>query len=157
MKIPFNVLKLHYPRSHEIDRPALFREIGWDDVVNNPAFENTCAIRVSLALIKSGIKVPGRMRIKTGPYKDELIEMGQANLSHILARTSFLGKPEVFTTEASKTGIGSRTGIVSLWQLYPGLYAGGHIDIITPEWGGKEACGSGCHWKSREVWFWPMR
>ena len=157
MNISFRDLKLHYPRSQEIDRAALFREIGWDDLISNSAFENTCAIRISLALIKTRIKIPGRMPIKKGPFKNEFIEMGQANLSNILARPNYLGKPEVFPAGASKQGIGTRAGIVSFWRLFPGLYDGGHIDIVTPEWGDNAACGSGCHWTSEKVWFWPLR
>lgn len=63
---PFNVIWRNYSSSHLVSRSDLYKEIGWDDVANNPAFENTCAIRISLAFIKSGVKVPGRMRIKRG-------------------------------------------------------------------------------------------
>jgi hypothetical protein len=67
------------------------------------------------------------------------------------------GKPEKFTTDLSLKSIDNRTGIVSFFVLYPGLFNGGHIDIISPEFGGKDTCGSGCHWRSKEVWFWPLK
>jgi hypothetical protein len=51
----------------------LFQQIGWDDLIKNPAYGNTCAIRVSLALIRSGVTIPGgRLPIKR-------IEPGQAS------------------------------------------------------------------------------
>lgn len=154
---PFNVLWRNYTSNKSVTQPELFKEIGWDDVIDNPAFKNTCAIRVSLAFIKSGVKVPGRMRIKKGPYKGELIEMGQHNLTMILKRE--IGIPEQFSGSQRDyvEGIGKRNRIVSFYHLLPGLYEGGHIDFVSYADGGALKCGSDCHWASKEVLFWPMR
>lgn len=158
LSLPFRVLMNHYPRKRQVDHDALFREIGWDDLIKNPSFENTCAMRVSLALIRCGVAIPdGRMPIKTGPHKGKLIEPGQAKLSHILARASMFGNPEKFGPTKAVDGIGSRSGVVSFWHLIPGLYEGGHIDLVSPDFGGVHECGSGCHWTSGEIWFWPLK
>ena len=34
----------HYPATKNINRDDLFRSIGWDREINNPAFLDTCAI-----------------------------------------------------------------------------------------------------------------
>jgi len=67
-----------------------------------------------------------------------------------------LGKPEKFSGPTLLAGIGSRGGIVSFFRLTPGLYEGGHIDIVSPMLGGMSACGTSCYWASVETWFWPL-
>jgi hypothetical protein len=55
-----------------ISRDDLFREIGFDAYISNPNYDNTCAIRMSLALVKSGFYLPaGRSShiIQKGPEK----------------------------------------------------------------------------------------
>lgn len=154
----FNTLWHNYHSSHIIKRPELFKEIGWDDLINNAAYENTCAIRISLALIKCGITIPdGRMQIKKGVYKGKRIEPGQAKLSLVLARASMLATPEKFKAREHENGIGNRTGIVSFFHLMPGIYENGHIDLVAPHDGGPRKCASDCWWSSKEVWFWPLK
>jgi hypothetical protein len=158
LRIPFNVLAHNYPRRSYVSHDDLFREIGWDDLIKNPAYENTCATRVSLALIKCGVTIPhARLPIKKGPYKHHLIEPGQGKLSHILAASNMFGKPEKFDNSHAHDGIGDRSGIVSFFRLIPGIYEGGHIDIISPVFGALNQCGTDCHWTSAEVWFWPLQ
>lgn len=159
MRVPFSVLAKHYPRKRDVSAAALFRELGWDDLIGNPAYENTCAIRVSLALIRSGVTIPGgRMAIKKeGPLKGKMIEPGQAKLSAILTRSSMLGKPQKFSGPRAFMEIESRSGIVSFFRLTPGVYEGGHIDIVSPMVGGASACETGCYWTSAETWFWPLK
>lgn len=159
MKPFFYVLSKNYPSKHDVTKEALFKEIGWDDLINNGNYADTCAIRVSVALIKSGIFIAGRMAIKKGPHKGKLIEPGQGNLSHLLARASQFGEPEKYKGGAAgEQGIGTRQGIVSFWRLHP-EYGDrqGHIDIVSPALGGVLRCGGACYWGSGEVWFWPLR
>lgn len=156
LQIAYNILRNHYPS--EEDQPALFKEIGWDDLVKNSAYRNTCATRLSLALIRSGITIPGgRMAIKAGPLKGKLIEPGQVRLSHILELPTMFGKPEVYGTRAALGGIAARHGIVSFFRLIPGIYDGGHIDIIGPDGANLMQCGHGCYWMSETIWFWPLK
>jgi len=158
LSLQFRELMKNYPRKREVDHDALLRLIGWDDLVKNPAYENTCATRVSLALIRSGITIPdARMAIKAGPHKGKRIEPGQDKLSHILARPTMLGAPEKFGIHQAEAGIGMRSGIVSFFHLIPGLYEHGHIDIISPDLGGVRECGTGCYWTSGEIWLWPLK
>lgn len=157
MRVPFSVLLQHYPRKRDVDRDALFRMIGWDDLLKNPSYENTCAIRVSLALIRSQVTIPGgRIPIKSGAHKGKMIEPGQAKLSALLSRPSMFGKPEKYSGSKMFMEIGSRSGIVSFFRLTPGVFEGGHIDIVSPMLGGISACGTSCYWTSAEAWFWPL-
>lgn len=158
LQISASILLKNYPRKREVDRETLFRQLGWDDLIKNPAYENTCAIRVSLALIRSSVTIPGgRIPIKADPHKGKKIEPGQAKLSAILSRPSMLGEPEKYSGPESVMKIGSRSGIVSFFRLTPGLYEGGHIDIVSPMLGGVSACGTSCYWSSAEAWFWPLK
>ncbi|TFW34838.1 T6SS effector amidase Tae4 family protein [Massilia horti] len=164
LSLQFNVLAANYPRRSFVPTADLFREIGWDDLIKDPKYENTCATRVSLALIKSGIIIPdARMSIRRGPFKNHRIEPGQVKLSHILARNTMLGAPEKYKNDQRQAlgKIGERRGIVSFFHLIPGLYEGGHIDIVSPDFqrmnqGTENRCGTACHWTAAEVWFWPL-
>ena len=73
MKPAFIKLRENYASVDAVDQAVLFGEIGWEDLIDKDNFNNTCAIRVSLALIKSGIKLRGRMAIRKGrsrgPYR----------------------------------------------------------------------------------------
>lgn len=155
MKPSFNALRGHYPRLAEVSKKVLFEEIGWDDLIPNPDYDNTCAIRVSLALIKCGIHIPGRMRIRRGAHKGALIEPGQARLSKMLAMPAMLGAPEKFDRGGVDAGIGERSGLVAFWGI-PSYNNGGHIDIISPDDNGLKTCGSRCYFKSSGYWFWAL-
>lgn len=157
MKPTFATLANNYSSNRSVSHKTLYQEIGWDDLIGNTAYANTGAIRVSLALIKSGIKVRGRIAIKNGPHKGKLIEPGQAKLSALLAETQLLSAPEKFKTVDADKGIGHRRGIVSFWRI-PGYLndRGGHIDLVSPALGGIQICGSSCYWNSQEVWFWEL-
>jgi hypothetical protein len=158
MRPLFHALELNYPPHDRIDKAQLFQEIGWDDLIKNIAYENTCAIRMSLALIKTGVHIPGRIAIKKGPFKGRRIEPGQVSLSKMLAMRSLFGVPEKFDKKSVGAGIGKRRGVISFFQI-PGYLGGrgGHIDIISPGMGGYMACGSGCYFNSKEYWFWELK
>jgi hypothetical protein len=156
-QLSYPVLQSNFYSNKDVKPPELFKELGWEDLIGNPSYENTCAIRMSLALIKCGMHIPGRLRIRKGQYKDKLVEMGQGNLSLLLADKSRLGSPEKCKGSDAEGAIGSRSGIVSFWQLIPGIYDHGHIDIVSAPTGRLRACGSDCYWTSKEVWFWSLK
>ena len=128
MKPAFIKLRENYSSVAAVDQAALFGEIGWEDLIGKDSFANTCAIRVSLALIKAGVQLKGRMAIRKGPFKGALIEPGQAKLAHMLASPSMFGAPEKFNRDAAIAGIGQRQGLVAFFRI-PGYLggAGGHI------------------------------
>ena len=157
MKPAFTSLRNNFSSARAVKRAELFAELGWNDLTNNPSYENTCAIRMSLALLKCGVTIPGRLRIKAGKHKGKLIEPGQAKLAGILARRSVLGEPEKFAMDRTEEGIGDRQGIVSFFNLNPLVQTPqGHIDIVYSA-SGVRTCGTSCFWLAKEVWFWPLR
>lgn len=152
MKPAFAVLRGHYPKS--ATQGALFGEIGWTDLLNKPAYKDTCAIRVSVALVNCGISLPGaRMRINAGQLKGRRIEPGQNKLSMILKR--LWGNPETYNSEqAARDGIAGRSGVVSFFRIQDG--PGGHIDLVSPSTGGVLECARSCYFSAARIWFWPL-
>lgn len=155
----YAVLDRAYPRkSQGYDWAKLFNSIGWDDLVGNMTYYNTCAIRVSIALLSAGYKFPGRMPIKAGPLKGKRIAPGQRELSVILAHPSRLGPPEKYKSQAeAEAGIRRRHGIVSFFRIDASNPRSnlGHIDLVGPDRGGL-ACAGMCYFGAREIWFWPL-
>jgi hypothetical protein len=152
MKPPLIPMWNNYPRSEK--REPLFAELGWSDIANNPSYKDTCAIRMSIALLRCGMTIPGAsMRVHAGKLKGQRIEQRQHRLSDAL---KFLwGQPEVYDSEkAAKDGIGSRSGVVSFFRIAGG--PGGHIDLIHPGPYGFLECARSCFFGCWEIWFWPL-
>lgn len=153
MKPPYAVLRQNYPRSET--REVLFTEIGWPDLINNMAFWDTCAIRMSYGLRLS--KVPflgGGMRAKAGKIKGEFIQIRQADLSKALKQ--LWGEPEIYkSAQAARDGIGTRKEVVSFFRIEGGN--GGHIDLIAPGPNGFLDCARSCFFSAVTIWFWPFQ
>lgn len=163
MKAPFATLRMHFPDTDSVSRDELYQWIGYPENTNNPNFENTCAIRMSLALLGAGFPNPGGWPIKAGKYKGRSIETKQRKLSNWLVR--HLGEPEKFKSgQEAENKIGARYWIVSFFSIYGDANPQGHIAIVSIDrWGRYLRCGNeidgtatGCYWSSREVWFWPL-
>lgn len=156
MRPSFQVVYQHYPMVGK--REELYPLIGWSDLSNNPAFLDTCAIRMSMALLGAGVTLPGaRMVANEGALKGKRIEPGQARLSGILKR--IWGNPEVFRgTESGRAGIGARSGVVSFFRIHGAeLGGGGHIDLLWPAGGGFHQCARSCYFAAAEIWFWQLQ
>ena len=149
----FDAVLRDYPRKTE--RAPLFSDIGWGDLTDNKAYWDTCAIRMSYALLNAGVTLPGaRMKAKAGKISGRYIEPGQARLSKILKR--IWGDPEVYSDKsAAREGIGTRTGVVSFFRIEGG--SGGHIDLIWPGPFGFQQCARSCYFTATSIWFWPLR
>lgn len=164
MKAPYATLRMHFPDPDSVDRDELYQWIGHPENISDPGFYNTCAIRMSLALLGAGFPNPGTYPIKAGKYKGRMIETGQRRLSNWLVR--HIGKPEEYKSglEAEKA-IEARHGIVSFFSIYGDNNPQGHIAIVSMDrWGKYIRCGheidgtaTGCYWSSRKVWFWPLK
>ncbi|WP_175836954.1 T6SS effector amidase Tae4 family protein [Burkholderia anthina] len=155
MKPHFSLLSSHYPSNRTVSREALYDALGWQDLNANPSYANTCAIRVSLALVRSGMTLRGGLVIQKGPHRGRRIEAGQARLARMLAEPAYFGKAEVFQRDDAAAGIAGRKGVAAFWNI-PGYMngRGGHIDLID---GARALCSSDCYWTASTVWFWPLR
>ncbi|MGJ7914813.1 T6SS effector amidase Tae4 family protein [Massilia sp. LXY-6] len=159
----YAVLAAHYPKKPRtpsdggMDAAALYRSIGHSEYVENMYMQNTCAVRVSLALLGAGIQpFPGHMTVKAGKFKGKRIEQSQQRLSDFLQKR--LGPPEVYPSgyEASRK-IGSRRRIVSFFRLNGSWDPQGYIDLVEPATAGGLKCMGTCYFSAQEVWFWPLQ
>ena len=154
----------NYPTPAEFTHDQLFDELGWSDIKNNKAYENTCAIRMSLCLIRSGIKIPGRLKIQKGAHKGKLIEPGQLQLSNSLIIPNLFGSPAKFILADCDKELSNKQGIVSFLSI-PGYFIGGalsgHIDLVKHGtflyFFDSLQCVEQCYWDAKEFWFWPLR
>lgn len=163
MKVAYAILRKHFPDTGNVSLGELYRWIGYPENAANPNFQNTCAIRLSLALLGAGYPNPGAWPIKDGKYKGRAIETKQRKLSNWLVR--HLGQPEKFSSgKEAEDRVGTRQGIISFFSIYGDLNPQGHISIVAKDrWGLYTRCGNeldgsmtGCYWSSREVWFWEL-
>lgn len=161
--VSLSTLWKNYPDT-KIKKEALFNEFGWNDLKDDENYRNTCAIRMSYCLIKSGITVPGRLQIKRGIHKGKWIEPGQVKLSKILSTNVYFGKPIIFKAKDSEKVLENKQGIISFMNMssypLPDGGFGGHIDLIKHDrfllfWD-RLICGSGCYWDAATCWFWPL-
>ena len=158
MKPLFDVLKANH-MGRTVPMPQVYEAIGHPKLAQEPAWGNTCAIRMSVALIAAGVKIrtgPVRLRIKAGPHKGEPVEPSQRVLSDFLARE--LGKPEKFKGgPAARNTIAWRRGIASFFQLYGANDRQGHIDLVSVNDWPEIMCNGSCYWDAVDVWFWALK
>lgn len=162
MKPTYATLKSNYYSSNELQNnyvsgADLYAEMGKDHeklIAENPAYINTCAARVSLALIKSNVSFVGRMSIRKGKYTGKKIETGAKLLGDELAKPHIFGAPVLCTPQNFMTKMNGRKGVVLFWKIEG--YGGGHIDLIEATTT-SAVCNSGCYFQSKEIWFWPLQ
>lgn len=139
-----------------VDGETVYKDIGYsleDLKKQNPGYENTCAVRMSIALLRSGVEISGRLKIKSGSLKGRSIEPGAKLLADQLSRSGLLGRPQILgPTEALKK-LEKKQGVIFFWKMSG--YSGGHIDLIQVH-NANAVCSSACYLDSREIWFWPL-
>ncbi|WP_335341475.1 hypothetical protein [Brenneria corticis] len=83
MKPLYEQLKKHHYSSRG-ENPSfvaskdIYAEIGYDYtelIKENQSYQNTCAVRMSLALLKCNTSFQGRISIKKGPYKGKKLSL----------------------------------------------------------------------------------
>ncbi|EOD1046160.1 T6SS effector amidase Tae4 family protein [Citrobacter farmeri] len=163
MKPSFSTLKNNH-NSADFSNPdfveskEFYAGIGYDQGKLGVQFENTCAARMSVALIKSGVKFNGRLLpIKEGKWKGVRLETGAKNLADELSRSSVFGKPAIWRDPAKfQTELGNKRGVVFFWKIdgYNGG-SGSHIDLIEPASAGA-VCHSHCYFNCKQIWFWEL-
>ena len=161
MKPTYARLRQHHYSSNElatgfVDADSLYKEIGYgyqDLIQQNPGYVNTCAVRMSLALIKAGVDCAGRLRIKDGAYRGRTIEPGAKLLADQLARPGAFGKPNVLAPRDAMARLSGKKGVILFWKISG--YGGGHIDLIETT-NAVPVCNSACYFSSKEIWFWPL-
>jgi hypothetical protein len=72
----FSVLKTHH-MGRAVTVPEVYDAIGHPELALDPDWGNTCAIRMSIALVAAGVKIrtgPARLRIKAGSSTNEALK-----------------------------------------------------------------------------------
>ncbi len=159
MKPSFMTLKSNHYSSNKyhsnfMGGEELYNLIGYDIEKlkkQNPGYANTCAVRMSLALIKSGIQFAGRLKIKDGPYKGRMIEPGAKLLADQLAKPQLFGRPKLLSPSNAVAHLSGKKGVVLFWKITG--YGGGHIDLIETSSSAVHVCNSACYFLSKEIWF----
>lgn len=162
MKPAFLTLKSNHYSANKyhpsfMDSSELYRSLGYDiDALKkqNPGYANTCAVRMSLALIKSGVPFAGRLKIKAGKFKGRLIEPGAKLLADQLMMPAAFGRPELIKPADALSKLNGKKGVVLFWKIIG--YDGGHIDLIETS-NTVQVCNSACYFNSKEIWFWPLK
>jgi hypothetical protein len=160
----FKTLWSNYPRGTGAD---VLRSIGWDKMIGNPNYENTCAIRMSICLAASGQQVPSNQRMKalSGRVKGSPIEIRQDIMSRYLA--ILWGAPMKVSAKEAQNKINGRDGVISFFDISGynvGGRNGGHIDLINGTVSGYffwrstryEYGSQGYMDRASSVWFWEM-
>ncbi len=161
MKPPFMALKANHYSSNKhnsdfMSGEEIYKLIGYDIEElkkQNPGYVNTCAVRMSLALTKSGMNFSGRLKIKDGPNKGRMIEPGAKLLADQLAKPQLFGRPELISPSNAVVRLSGKKGVVLFWKVTG--YGGGHIDLIETS-NAVQVCNSACYFSSKEIWFWPL-
>lgn len=126
----FTTLNSNFPTE---DREQFFKDMGWDDLIPNTAYTNTCAMRVSVCLVKCGMTFPtGEIKILKGDHEGKRIKIRWNELEDVLKAA--WGDPTSVTptnSEACKP----YQGVVAFEKL-PSGYSG-HIDVLD---GPNESC-----------------
>lgn len=160
LSIGYNTLRSNYPSSNlrstaYVSQADLFREIGWDDFIGNSHYANTCAIRVSLALVRSGVTIsPKSHSLLAGPHKGKGVQVNMSRLAELLARPNYFGAYETLTGGTISSARLSRQGVIAFHRI-PGYLGGGHIDLIDNRTTA-DVCSSQCYFQAEEIWFWPL-
>lgn len=157
MSINFQTLWDTYPLG---DRKTFFVSLsgGWPKLVNEPAYVNTCALRMTVALRGSGATVPESLAKSDGNLKD-------GNGNHLLLRVAtikawleqLLGPSSWGTSKqvgADIEGLIPKRNGILLYRVPNATDASGHVDI----WDGT-TCKNDCHSEfarsatAVELWF----
>lgn len=137
----------------------LFAELGYDHdalLKKHPDFINTCAVRMSLALLKNSVEFTGRFPINSEQFKGKKFEPGAKLLADQLYRPNVFGKAEIYTdARDAALKLINRRGVVFFNKIEN--YGGGHIDLIEPLTHESLVCNSDCFPNSKEIWFWELQ
>ncbi|MDR3298936.1 MAG: type VI secretion system amidase effector protein Tae4 [Candidatus Accumulibacter sp.] len=158
-KPSFSTLKAnHYSSNENSGDFKSGADVYSDDVdklvAENGDYQNTCAVRMSLALLKSNVffgTPVSRLKIKEGAYKGRFVAAGAKTLADALSKPTVLGQP--LSGKKAEEVMKTKRGVV-LFHGIPGYDGGRHIDLI--EAGG--LCHSRCfsYPSPRETWCWPL-
>lgn len=156
----YALVQAHFPTPKDVPASKLFELIGHPEKARDPLWHNTCAIRISLALICAGMSIPaGLLYIKASSgvykqYKGRSLEIKQEALAALLTRE--WGEPDRFGAALMLERIAGRSGVIRFLNLWGPYDPQGHIDLVAPDQWNRLACQGSCYQHAVEVWFWEL-
>lgn len=170
----FGTLWTNYPNTTEYtSRDTLYPYLGWGKdaaMMTSKDWENTCAIRLSVCLIRCGMafaEAPIGALVGHGcadkRLRGKAVVIGFDRLAKMLKKR--WGDPKVLPN-VTEQDLNNQKGVVAFYGLPSGYR--GHIDIIRDTampWTFQGSSGdstsyefgSGSYFGSREAWFWPSK
>lgn len=139
------------------DGESVYKSVGYDIEAlkkQDAGYENTCAVRMSLALLRSGIGISGRLKVRAGPLKGRSIEPGAKLLADQLSSPNLLGRPQILRPSETLKALEGKQGVIFFWKMSG--YGGGHIDLVQVH-NSTAVCSSACYFNAKEIWFWALR
>jgi hypothetical protein len=140
----FSALRDNYPKD---EKQVLFRDVlggGFPALIDKPSYKNTCAIRLSVALHRSGFVIPADIAKADGNHKDKdgksilvKVEKMRSCLVSIIGPISW-GISKQPGTPLPFADFPKRTSIV-MYRSRDFNQATGHVDLWTGS-----ACWFGC-------------
>jgi hypothetical protein len=144
-----------YRRTAALSEQALFAELGWADRSGSPGYDLNSALLLSLALIASGVSVPGRFPIGSGQYSGSKAETSAHRLIEYLK--SRHQPPEIISLvdglDAAADQLFGRRGIVAF--VRDAGCNGAHIDLLDGH-NAHVACRDAQVLPPHEILFWPL-
>jgi hypothetical protein len=160
-----------FPDKSEEDNAAAVRKlIG--GACDNDQYQNTCAMRMSAALLNAGIalphKHPGLLTVQggNGRYRGKWIALRMKELAEYL-RTHLWGQPRVYHSKLSTKKavqpdeyvlpppeLNGQRGVIAFFNLRLQHWHGGHLDIFDGQRGG---CKHADYFMAETFWLWEAR
>ena len=141
----FSTLWDNYPMESHDD---LFNNVlggGWPALIGNSAYDNTCTIRLSVTLNRSGFKVPSSFGQTDGGLTDQngdniiiRVPTGEALVNSLFGE-SYWGMSRNPGSLIDLSDVPYETGIL-IYRVMPGADAAGHIDLWN-----QNGCRNDCH------------
>jgi hypothetical protein len=150
----YALLRMHFPDPYNVPAEELWQWIGHADNVLDSQWRNTCAVRMSLALLGAGMHFPTAfLKILAGKYRGQRIEIKQEVLANHLIE--LWGEPEKFGAALLRERVGDRRGVIRFVGLWGPYDPQGHIDLICHDEYHRLACEGGhVYVHAVECWFW---
>jgi hypothetical protein len=125
MKPSYAILKRNHYSADDMNPSyvgaiAAYQEVGYDInelIKQNYGYVNTCALRMSIALLKSGVQFTGRLRIKAGEFIGKSFEPGAKLLADQLKRESVFGMPTLLNRENALKYLVDKKGVILFWKI----------------------------------------
>lgn len=144
MSVNFSDLWNAYPTAPT--KKELFLQLGggWPALIGNANYDNTCTIRLSVALIEAGQLIPDDLAQSDGGHKDA---QGRNMIIKVPTAKQLLERLFGLSTWSMSKAVGAdiADGLIPAWTgvliyLVPQSNANGHADLWK-----KERCTIDCH------------